>query len=137
MRHTRLLAVADGTSNLLAPTAPPSALATLLQLVLAVFKATRRFPANDPFELERSVRGAALSAAEAVLAHSRLRRRAERFHAASTPPSEALVEAKHRLRELACCIGIARRLGYLESSAAAEVLEWQARAVHALAGEEG
>jgi hypothetical protein len=94
-------------------------------LILAVCRETRRFPADDPVELGPSIRDAALAAAEAVLGGWQLR---------DWPLclAAALVESLRRLRELACCIEIARRLGYLCAADAAELLALQARAWRAV-----
>ena len=107
------------------------ALASFHPLLLAVCRRTRRFPGGDPIELGLGIRAAALGAAEAVLAACELRGLPIGF-------ATALVEAVRRLRELAYCIEIARRLGYLGDRCSAELLTLQARttrAVSALAGE--
>jgi hypothetical protein len=101
-------------------------LASFHPLILAVCRETRRFPEGDPVELGLGIRGAALGAAEAVLAGCELRR-------LPMGMASALVEAAHRLRELACCIEIARRLGYLGADRVAELLTLHARAVRAVA----
>jgi hypothetical protein len=101
------------------------ALASFHPLILALCRQTRRFPAGDPIELGLSIRAAALGAAEAVLAGC------ER----GTPVAvaTALMEAVRRLRELACCIEIARRLGYLGDRTSAELAALQDRAFRAVA----
>jgi hypothetical protein len=106
------------------------ALASFHPLILAVCRRTRRFPGGDPIELGLGIRAAALGAAEAVLAGCELRGLPIGF-------ATALVEAVRRLRELACCIEIARRLGYLSDRSCAELLALHGRtfrAVSALAG---
>jgi four helix bundle protein len=107
------------------------ALASFHPLLLAVCRRTRRFPDGDPIELGLGIRAAALSAAEAVLAGCELRGLPVGF-------ATALVEAVRRLRELAYCIEIARRLGYLSDRSSAELLALHARtlrAVSTLAGD--
>lgn len=101
-------------------------LASFHPLILAVCRETRRFPDGDPVELGLGIRGAALGAAEAVLAGCALRRLPVGF-------ATALVESVRRLRELAYCIEIARRLGYLGADRAAELLALHARAIRAVA----
>jgi hypothetical protein len=100
---------------------PERPLASFHPLILAVCRETRRFPERDPVELGPSIRGAALAAAEAMLAGWQLRDRPLSL-------ATALVESLRRLRELACCIEIARRLGYLGLAEATELLALQARA---------
>ena len=117
-----------------APAVPAEAgpLASFHPLILAVCRETRRFPDGDPVELGLGIRGAALGAAEAVLAGCQLRR----THRVPMGFATALVESVHRLRELAYCIEIARRLGYLSAERVAELLALHtgaARAVSALA----
>ncbi len=100
-------------------------------LILAVCRETRRFPAADPVELGPAIRGAALGAAEAFLVACELRQ-------LSIGCAPALVEASRRLRELGCCIEIARRLGYLGDAIAARLAALHARAnraVTTMAGE--
>jgi len=107
------------------------ALASFHPLILAVCRRTRRFPGGDPVELGLGIRAAALGAAEAVLAACELRGLPIGF-------ATALVEAVRRLRELAYCIEIARRLGYLGDRCSAELLALHGRTVRAvstLAGE--
>jgi hypothetical protein len=101
------------------------ALASFHPLILALCRQTRRFPGGDPIELGLSIRAAALGAAEAVLAGCELR---------GTPVAvaTALVEAVRRLRELACCIEIARRLGYLGDRTSAELAALHDRAFQAV-----
>jgi hypothetical protein len=113
------------------------ALASLHPLILAVCRATRRFPGGDPVELGHGIRGAALGAAEAVLAGCEQREQRE-LRGLPVGFATALVEATRRLRELACCIEIARRLGYLGDARSAELMALHgraARAVSAMAGE--
>jgi hypothetical protein len=125
------------------PEPPPEArpLASFHLLILAVCRETRRFPEGDPVELGLGIRGAALGAAEAMLAACQLRRPPLGF---ATPPDDstrrppigvaaALVESKRRLRELACCIEIARRLGYLTAARVVELSTLRARATRAVA----
>jgi hypothetical protein len=107
------------------PVPPARPLASFHPLILAVCRETRRFPVDDPVELGPSIRGAALAAAEAVLAGCQLRDRPVGL-------ATALVEALRRLRELACCIVIARRLGYLDAAKVAELLALHARAWRAV-----
>ena len=102
------------------------ALASFHPLILALCRETRRFPGGDPVELGLGIRGAALGAAEAVLAGCELRGLPVGF-------ATALVEATRRLRELACCLEIARRLGYLGDRVTAELLALHARAARAVA----
>jgi hypothetical protein len=100
-------------------------------LILAVCRETRRFPAAEPVELGPAIRGAALGAAEAFLVACELRQ----LSIGCTP---ALVEASRRLRELSCCIEIARRLGYLADGVAGRLVALHARAnraVTTMAGE--
>ena len=107
------------------------ALASFHPLLLAVCRRTRRFPDGDPIELGLGIRAAALGAAEAVLAGCELRGLPVGF-------ATALVEAVRRLRELAYCIEVARRLGYLGDRCSAELMALHARtlrAVSTLAGE--
>ena len=107
------------------------ALASFHALMLALCRETRRFPGGDPIELGLGIRSAALGAAEAVLAGCELRGLPVGF-------ATALVEASRRLRELACCLEIARRLGYLGEAVSAELLALHgcaARAVSAMAAE--
>ena len=107
------------------------ALASFHPLLLAVCRRTRRFPGGDPIEMGLGIRAAALGAAEAVLAGCELRGLPVGF-------ATALVEAVRRLRELAYCIEIARRLGYLSDRCSAELLSLHGRtlrAVSTLAGE--
>lgn len=107
------------------------ALASFHPLLLAVCRRTRRFPDGDPIELGLGIRAAALGAAEAVLAGCELRGLPVGF-------ATALVEAVRRLRELAYCIEVARRLGYLGDRCCAELMALHARtlrAVSTLAGE--
>lgn len=126
------------------PELPPEArpLASFHPLILAVCRETRRFPEGDPVELGLGIRGAALGAAEAMLAACQLRR--PPIGLAKLPledwiprlpvgPAAALVESKHRLRELACCIEIAHRLGYLTAPRVAELSTLRARAARAVA----
>jgi hypothetical protein len=126
------------------PELPPEArpLASFHPLILAVCRETRRFPEGDPIELGLGIRGAALGAAEAMLAGCELRRLPPIGFATPLEDSPrrlpiglaaALVEAKHRLRELACCIEIARRLGYLTAERASELSTLHARATRAVA----
>ena len=109
------------------------ALASFHPLILAVCRRTRRFPGGDPVELGLGIRAATLGAAEAVLAGCELRELPVAF-------ATALVEAVRRLRELAYCIEVARRLGYLGDRSCAELMALHrraARAVSALACEHG
>ena len=100
------------------------ALASFHPLLLAVCRRTRRFPGGDPIELGLGIRAAALGAAEAVLAGCELRGLPVGF-------ATALVEAVRRLRELAYCIEIARRLGYLSDRSSAELLALHGRTLRA------
>jgi hypothetical protein len=107
------------------------ALASFHPLILEVCRRTRRFPGGDPIELGLGIRAAALGAAEAVLTGCELRGLPVGF-------ATALVEAVRRLRELACCLEIARSLGYLSDRSCAELLalhDRTFRAVSTLAGE--
>ena len=101
------------------------ALASFHPLLLAVCRRTRRFPDGDPIELGLGIRAAALGAAEAVLAGCELRALPVGF-------ATALVEAVRRLRELAYCIEIARRLGYLSDPSSAELLALHGRTLRAV-----
>ncbi len=101
------------------------ALASFHPLLLAVCRRTRRFPDGDPIELGLGIRAAALGAAEAVLAGCELRALPVGF-------ATALVEAVRRLRELAYCIEIARRLGYLSDQCSAELLALHGRTLRAV-----
>ncbi|HVR09714.1 MAG TPA: hypothetical protein VMW75_16850 [Thermoanaerobaculia bacterium] len=101
------------------------ALASFHPLILALCRQTRRFPGGDPVELGLGIRAAALGAAETVLAACELRGTPVGF-------ATALVEAVRRLRELACCIEIARRLGYLGDRGGAELLALHDRAFRAV-----
>jgi hypothetical protein len=101
------------------------ALASFHPLILAVCRRTRRFPGGDPVELGLGIRAAALGAAEAVLAACELRGLPIGF-------ATALVEAVRRLRELAYCIEIARRLGYLGDRCSAELLALHGRTIRAV-----
>jgi hypothetical protein len=101
------------------------ALASFHPLLLAVCRRTRRFPGGDPIELGLGIRAAALGAAEAVLAGCELRGLPVGF-------ATALVEAVRRLRELAYCIEIARRLGYLSDRCSAELLALHGRTLRAV-----
>ncbi|HYL04565.1 MAG TPA: hypothetical protein VE075_00895 [Thermoanaerobaculia bacterium] len=101
------------------------ALASFHPLILALCRQTRRFPGGDPMELGLGIRAAALGAAEAVLAGCELR-------ATPAAAATALLEAVRRLRELACCIEIARRLGYLGDRGSAELLALHDRAFRAV-----
>jgi hypothetical protein len=101
------------------------ALASFHPLLLAVCRRTRRFPDGDPIELGLGIRAAALGAAEAVLAGCELRALPVGF-------ATALVEAVRRLRELAYCIEVARRLGYLSDQCSAELLALHARTMRAV-----
>ncbi|HEY6323170.1 MAG TPA: hypothetical protein VJA16_16620 [Thermoanaerobaculia bacterium] len=101
------------------------ALASFHPLLLAVCRRTRRFPGGDPIELGLGIRAAALGAAEAVLAGCELRGLPVGF-------ATALVEAVRRLRELAYCIEIARRLGYLSDRCSAELLALHGRTMRAV-----
>ncbi|HXO42613.1 MAG TPA: hypothetical protein VN999_14265 [Thermoanaerobaculia bacterium] len=101
------------------------ALASFHPLLLAVCRRTRRFPDGDPIELGLGIRAAALGAAEAVLAGCELRGLPVGF-------ATALVEAVRRLRELAYCIEIARRLGYLSDQCSAELLALHGRTLRAV-----
>jgi hypothetical protein len=101
------------------------ALASFHPLLLAVCRRTRRFPGGDPIELGLGIRAAALGAAEAVLAGCELRGLPVGF-------ATALVEAVRRLRELAYCIEIARRLGYLSDRSSAELLALHGRTLRAV-----
>lgn len=101
------------------------ALASFHPLILAVCRRTRRFPGGDRVELGLGIRAAALGAAEAVLAGCELRGLPIGFAA-------ALVEAVRRLRELAYCIEIARRLGYLSDRCSAELLALHGRTFRAV-----
>ena len=101
------------------------ALASFHPLLLAVCRRTRRFPGGDPIELGLGIRAAALGAAEAVLAGCELRGLPVGF-------ATALVEAVRRLRELAYCIEVARRLGYLSDPCSAELLALHARTMRAV-----
>jgi hypothetical protein len=94
-------------------------------LILAVCRETRRFPALDPVELGPAIRGAALGAAEAFLFACELRQ-------LSIGCAPALVEASRRLREVACSIEIARRLGYLAQPVAGRLMALHARANRAV-----
>jgi hypothetical protein len=94
-------------------------------LILAVCRETRRFPAADPVELGPAMRCVALGSAEAFLVACELRQ-------LSIGCAPALVEASRRLRELACCIEIARRLGYLGEAVAARLAALHARANRAV-----
>jgi hypothetical protein len=117
---------------------PPNAaaeaapLASFHPLILAVCRETRSFPEGDPVELGLGIRAAALGAAEAVLASCELRR-LHRLRCLPMGFATALVESLHRLRELAYCIEIARRLGYLSADCVAELLALHARATRAVA----
>ena len=109
-------AATSSDSHHLAHARPPEpALASFHPLILAACRATRRFPGADPVELGASLRGAALAAAEAVLA-------ACQPAGSGLTGVAALGEAMRRLRELASLIEIARRLGYLAVAPAAELL---------------
>jgi hypothetical protein len=101
------------------------ALASFHPLLLAVCRRTRRFPDGDPIELGLGIRAAALGAAEAVLAGCELRGLPVGF-------ATALVEAVRRLRELAYCIEIARRLSYLSDRSSTELLALHARTMRAV-----
>ena len=101
------------------------ALASFHPLILAVCRETREFPAADPVELGLAIRGAALAAAEAVLASCEARAAGARL-----PAPAAVEQARSRLRELAYCIEIARRLGYLSTARVVELL-----ALHELASD--
>jgi hypothetical protein len=101
------------------------ALASFHPLLLAVCRRTRRFPDGDPIELGLGIRAAALGAAEAVLAGCELRGLPVGF-------ATALVEAVRRLRELAYCIEIARRLGYLSDRTSADLLALHGRTMRAV-----
>ena len=101
------------------------ALASFHPLILALCRRTRRFPGGDPLELGLGIRAAALAAAEAVLAGCELRAR-------PLAMATALVEAVRRLRELACCIEVARRLGYLGDHGSGELLALHGRAFRAV-----
>ena len=117
-----------------------SGLASFHPLLLAVCRETRRFPAGDPLELGHGIRNTALSAAEAVLGACELRAlpqarvsHADRGCEKCGPAfASALVEAVRRLRELGCCIEVARRLGYLGEAPAAELMVLHARATRAV-----
>ena len=107
------------------------ALASFHPLILALCRQTRRFPGGDPLELGLGIRAAALGAAEAVLAACELRGK-------PIAVATALVEAVRRLRELACCLEVARRLDYLGDRARTELAalhDRACRAVSALAAE--
>ena len=101
------------------------ALASFHPLLLAVCRRTRQFPGGDPIELGLGIRAAALGAAEAVLAGCELRGLPVGF-------ATALVEAVRRLRELAYCIEVARRLGYLSDRCCAELLALHGRTIRAV-----
>jgi hypothetical protein len=101
------------------------ALASFHPLILALCRQTRRFPGGDPIDLGHGIRAAALGAAEAVLAGCELRGLPIGF-------ATAMVEAVRRLRELACCIEVARRLGYLGDRNSAELLALHGRAFRAV-----
>ncbi len=101
------------------------ALASFHPLILALWRQTRRFPGGDPLELGHGIRTAALAAAEAVLAGCELRGN-------PVGVATALVEAVRRLRELAACIEIARRLGYVGERGSAELLALHGRAFRAV-----
>lgn len=86
------------------------ALGSLHALILALCRGTRRFPGSDPAGLAVGMRGAALAAAEALVAgyaHDRL--------------ADKLPAAERRLREVGFYIEITRRLGYLPAAAAADL----------------
>jgi hypothetical protein len=87
-------------------------LAALHPLILEVCQATRTFPRDEPLELGSGLRGAALGAAEAVLQSCRCQ---------DGGRTTALAAAASRLREVACCLEIARQLGYLQSARCAEI----------------
>jgi hypothetical protein len=101
------------------------ALASFHPLILALCRQTRRFPGGDPVDLGLGIRAAALGAAEAVLAGCEL-------HGLPVGFATAMVEAVRRLRELACCIEVARRLGYLGDRSSAELLVLHGRAFRAV-----
>lgn len=102
------------------------ALANFHPLILAVCLRTRCFPGGDPIELGLGIRAAAIGAAEAVLAACEARRRPRRHQTAAR--ADAPVEAMRRLLELAYCLEVARRLGYLDDTGCAEVLALVRRA---------
>ncbi|HXO30284.1 MAG TPA: hypothetical protein VOA80_23250 [Thermoanaerobaculia bacterium] len=120
----RSVVVAEPASTVRVQREEP-ALASFHPLLLAVCRRTRRFPDGDPIELGLGIRAAALGAAEAVLAGCELRGLPVGF-------ATALVEAVRRLRELAYCIEIARRLGYLSDQCSAELLALHARTLRAV-----
>ncbi|MBV8202117.1 MAG: hypothetical protein JOZ15_15970 [Acidobacteria bacterium] len=101
------------------------ALASFHPLILALCRQTRRFPGGDPLELGLGIRAAALGAAEAVLAACELPGK-------PIGSATALIEAVRRLRELACCLEVARRLGYLGDRASAELTALHGRAFRAV-----
>ncbi len=84
----------------------PRPLAAFHPLILEVCLVTRTFPRAEPLELGAGLRNAALAAAEAVLQSCRCPDPAR---------AAALAAAAGRLRELGCCLEIARRLGYLQT----------------------
>jgi len=117
--------VVDEPASALRTRREEPALASFHPLLLAVCRRTRRFPDGDPIELGLGIRAAALGAAEAVLAGCELRGLPVGF-------ATALVEAVRRLRELAYCIEIARRLGYLSDRCSAELLALHGRTLRAV-----
>jgi hypothetical protein len=90
----------------------PRPLAAFHPLIQEVWSATRTFPRREPLELGPGLRGAALGAAEAVL---------QSCLCQDDGRAAALAAAASRLRELGCCLEIARQLGYLQTARCVEI----------------